>query len=141
MISLADLMEAKNLNWTVAELLEAGRCTAQCLCAYDPLSIHSCSCPCRGVFHGQLSNTEVIEHARFATLEKLSETNIKYLIDGDSVYAWDKSRTHILAEGKSMPEARADLERITSLAMEYGLYDYEYSGSYVYTDSFDRADA
>lgn len=140
-IAAAQLMSAKNLNWTVAELLEAGECTAQCLCATDPTSIHTCSCPCRGVFHGQLANKEVSESGEFMSIDRSNDGSVTYWRDGDTWYAWDRNRSHILGEGDTIQAARADLERITALAIDAGLDDYEYSGSYVYTDSFEEVTA
>lgn len=43
--------------WTAGDLIAAGRCTPQCLLAFNG----KCDCPCNGRWHGKLTGTELGE--------------------------------------------------------------------------------
>jgi hypothetical protein len=42
-------------SWTAGDLVLAGRCTAQCLLAFNS----PCDCPCNGRWHGRLTAAEI----------------------------------------------------------------------------------
>lgn len=102
-------------TWTVAELLESGQCTAQCLCAYDEASRRLCACPCRGAFHGRLSNKEVGEETRRLIMTRMDNLKIHETSADGRWWAWHEDRPNILGVSSANESARECLERLTEM--------------------------
>ena len=112
---IADIFESdESSNFAVRYLLESGACTAQCLCAYDPLGSKICTCPCRGRFHGMLGDEAVEERAFHPVWSAAKEPEVRYIDDGPITYCWHEARPNILAEGATPEDALACLERLTA---------------------------